>query len=158
MSPELDEALVRDFPHLYRDRHGDTRDTRMCDGFAAGDGWEPLIRRLAEKLEPIARESDLRAVQVKEKFGELRFYVRSADGARVLPVAISETVRTAINAAEEESRRTCEHCGAAGSYRNFKGWLMVLCEACNGREQATTINLRERDRRRHHRHPGQRQL
>ncbi|MGO9832841.1 MAG: hypothetical protein ACLP1X_01360, partial [Polyangiaceae bacterium] len=61
MHPDLDVALVRDFPHLYRDRCGDTRETRMCDGFP-GDGWEPIIRRLSEKLEPIARETGLRAV------------------------------------------------------------------------------------------------
>ncbi len=39
MRQDLDAALVRDFPNLYRDRHGDTRDTRMCDGFSCGDGW-----------------------------------------------------------------------------------------------------------------------
>jgi hypothetical protein len=115
MRPELDVALVRDFPRLYRDR--------MCDGFATGDGWEPLIRRLSEKLEPIARETGLHALQVKEKFGGLRFYV-SADG-----------VRAAIEAAEEESFQTCEHCGAAGSTREYGGgWLITLCDVCHERE------------------------
>jgi hypothetical protein len=144
MLPELDAALVRDFPHLYRDRHGDTRETRMCDGFP-GDGWEPIIRHLSEKLEPIARETGLRAVQVKEKFGELRFYVRGADGARVLPVAISKTVYAAISVAMEESSRTCEHCGAFGSIRKVEGWWATLCDACLERELARRV---ERKRRR----------
>jgi hypothetical protein len=143
MRPELDEALVRDFPHLYRDRHGDTRETRMCDGFP-GDGWEPLIRRLAEKLEPIARETGLHAVQVKEKFGELRFYVRGADGARVLPVAISKTVHAAISEAMEESSRTCEHCGAACSTQKVEGWWATLCAACLKRAQALRAERRRR--------------
>jgi hypothetical protein len=143
MHPELDAALVRDFPHLFRDRHGDTRETRMCDGFP-GDGWEPIIRRLSEKLEPIARETGLRAVQVKEKFGELRVYVRGADGARVLPVAISRTVRAAIGAAVEESGRTCEHCGAAGSTAKVGGWWLTLCEACRERELVRRAEQRRR--------------
>jgi len=143
MRPELDAALVRDFPHLYLDRHGDTRETRMCDGFP-GDGWEPLIRRLSEKLEPIARETGLRAVQVKEKFGDLRVYVRGADGARKLPAAISGAVRAAIRAAEEESSRTCEHCGAAGSTRKIEGWWATLCAACCEREQARRAERKRR--------------
>ena len=135
MHPELDATLVRDFPHLYRDRHGDTRDTRMCWGFP-GDGWEPLIRRMSAKLEPIARETGLYAVQVKEKFGELRVYVRGADDARKLPATISEAVHAAISAAMEESSRTCEHCGAAGSTTMVGGWCLTLCAECLDRVRA----------------------
>jgi hypothetical protein len=143
MRHELDAALTRDFPRLYRDRHGDTRETRMCDGFP-GDGWEPIIRRFSEKLEPIARETGLRAVQVKEKFGALRFYVRGADGARKLPVSVSKAVHAATIAAMDESSRTCEHCGAAGSTRKVEGWWATLCNACLEREQ---VRRAERKRR-----------
>jgi hypothetical protein len=138
MRSELDEAMVRDFPRLYRDRHGSALETCMCWGFP-GDGWEPLIRRLSEKLEPIARETDFRAMQVKEKFGALRFYVRGEGGARGLPSAISKTVRAMIDVAEDESRRTCEHCGAAGSTRNVEGWYLTLCTACRDRERARRV-------------------
>jgi hypothetical protein len=141
MRPELDAALVRDFPHLYRDRQGDTRETRMCDGFP-GDGWEPIIRHLSEKLEPIASETGLRAVQVKEKFGALRCYVRGAHGARKLPAAVSEAVYAAIGAAMEESSRTCAHCGAAGSTRKVEGWWLTLCDACLERARAQRAERR----------------
>jgi len=47
---ELDEALCKDFPLLYRDRNASMRSTCMCWGFP-GDGWEPIIRELSEKLE-----------------------------------------------------------------------------------------------------------
>ena len=50
MREELDQALCRDFPNLYGDRFGDMRNTAMCWGFP-GDGWEPIIRRLSEKIE-----------------------------------------------------------------------------------------------------------
>ena len=143
MRPELDTALVRDFPNLYRDRNGNTMETRMCDGFATGDGWEPLIRRLSEKLEPIACEMGLYAMQVKEKFGGLRFYAgRKERGPTKLPAAISKTVHDAISAAEEESFRTCEHCSAAGSTREYgRSWLTTLCDACHEREVARRAGI-----------------
>ncbi len=142
MRSDLDEALVRDFPHLYRDRHGDPRDTSMVYGFP-GDGWEPIIRRLSEKLEPIARETGMRAVQVKEKMGGLRFYVTGADGARVLP----DSVHAAIWASMEESSRTCEHCGAAGSTAKVGGWWLTLCTACLERARAQRAEQRRPEAR-----------
>ena len=39
MKQELDEALCRDFPNLFRDRHGNMMTTCMCWGFECGDGW-----------------------------------------------------------------------------------------------------------------------
>ena len=52
MRKDLDEALCRDFPLLFGDRKRPMDQTAMCWGFQCGDGWEPLIRRLSEKLEP----------------------------------------------------------------------------------------------------------
>jgi hypothetical protein len=142
MRPELDAALVKDFPGLFCERHGDTRETRMCDGFP-GDGWEPIIRRLSAKLEPIARETGLRAVQVKEKFGDLRVYVRGADGERVLPDAIAETVHAAIGAAIKEASRICQQCGAACPRRKARSWV-TLCDPCRERAEAQRAELRRR--------------
>lgn len=51
MKKELDEQLVKDFPNLYKDRHSSIMSSCMGWGFDCGDGWEPLIRRLSEKLE-----------------------------------------------------------------------------------------------------------
>ena len=53
MKQELDDKLVKDFPLLYGDRHGDMRKTCMVWGFSCSDGWEPLIRELSSKLEPM---------------------------------------------------------------------------------------------------------
>ena len=76
MTPELDKKLVEDFPLLYRDRYESPRKTALCWGFP-GDGWEPLIRKLSEKLEGYNRghpEECIVVTQVKEKFGSLRYY------------------------------------------------------------------------------------
>lgn len=122
MRDDLDEALVRDFPNLYRMRHGDMRDTCMCWGFP-GDGWEPLIRRLSEKLEAeILKQEDTSlfyADQVKEKFGGLRFYMSADTGA----------MDAAIREAEAEAWKTCECCGASGKPRPG-GWIKTLCDEC----------------------------
>jgi len=67
------------------------------------------------------------AVQVKEKFGGLRFYVQAA----------TDEHYNYISFAESMSYRTCEECGAPGK-RYTDGWHQTLCDihaAMNGREE-----------------------
>ena len=56
------------------------------------------------------------AHQVKEKFGELRFYYEGGD----------EYCSGALAMAEAISVKTCEVCGAPG-IRRGKGWIRTLC-------------------------------
>ncbi len=58
-----------------------------------------------------------RAVQVKEKYGTLRFYMSHCNDE------IDEAIRTA----EDKSETTCETCGSTGELRNT-GWLVTLCD------------------------------
>ncbi len=82
-------------------------------------GWHRLVVRLATSITnltpPDARPT---CVQVKEKFGELRFYL--ADEA-------PDEVVAAIDAAKEESRKTCQECGRPGRIREIESWLSTLC-------------------------------
>ncbi len=137
MRPELDEALVRDFPYLFRLRHHRDDGPRepISFGFTIEDGWEPLIRRLAERLEPIAATTDLRAVQVKEKSAALRFYVEHGS----LPAEVMAHVRATILAARDESERTCERCGAPSVLRGVS-YVQTLCSQC-----ADRVAMRERE-------------
>lgn len=52
----------------------------MSNGFACGDGWFLLLWELSEQIERYCQQypeaAELMAVQVKQKFGELRFYRR----------------------------------------------------------------------------------
>lgn len=57
------------------------------------------------------------AVQVKEKFGTLRFYTNAAD----------DYVHGLISMAESMSARTCEECGSPGE-TYYDGWHVTLCE------------------------------
>lgn len=144
MNQELDEALVRDFPNLFADRSGDIRQTCMVWGFECGSGWEPLIRELAEKLEPLCKayteqmtEDQMewygggpRASQIKEKYGTLRFYMTSE----------TDEMSKHIREAEEKSEITCETCGKPGTLRG-KYWLYVSCAEHAKDEDKTVIEV-----------------
>lgn len=56
MSPELDAALCKEFPKLYRDRNGDMRKTCMVWGFTCGDGWYSIVYLLSLRLEKLIEE------------------------------------------------------------------------------------------------------
>ena len=60
-----------------------------------------------------------RAVQVKEKFGGLRFYMTGG----------TDEIFDLIEKAEALSYKTCESCGAPGTQSNSK-WITTLCEDC----------------------------
>jgi len=125
MRADLDKKLVADFPMLYRDRYASMQQTAMCWGFDCGDGWEPLIRELSEKIEAYNNEhpdNPVVAAQVKEKFGGLRFYV---DGA-------IKKILDLIQEYEERSEKICEQCGKSGKLRD-KGWMRTLCDECHKR-------------------------
>lgn len=72
MNKKLDEQLCQSYPSLYRGRHNKTVPTLMGRGFECGDGWYTLIYVISELL--TKHDPGIYAVQVKEKFGGLRFY------------------------------------------------------------------------------------
>ena len=131
MDKTLDEKLVKTFPNLYKDRNGNMMETCMCWGFP-GDGWFQLIWDLSEKLEKMILEMKTqhpemkyspRAVQVKEKYGTLRFYMSSE----------TDEMSKAISVAEDISEKTCESCGKEGILFS-EGWCKVRCVDCVSKE------------------------
>lgn len=119
MSPDLEAKLFADFPNLYSQG--------LLDGcFRCDDGWEPLIRELSARLEPIVaaqpRDDDfhMAADQVKEKFGGLRFYMTCS----------TEEVEEIIREYEGRSYKTCEVCGAPGMVKGIRGgrWVKAVCQ------------------------------
>lgn len=124
MSPDLDAKLCADFPQLYSVRDGDTRGSVSHFGFETGDGWFRIIDALSARLEeiieglPAGERDEYYAVQVKEKFGGLRFYMNTE----------TEEMSRAIEEAEGRSVVTCEMCGRPGRPTGC-GWVKTLCEA-----------------------------
>ena len=65
-----------------------------------------------------------KASQVKEKFGELRFYMTNYD----------DEIDRFIEEAEDLSAITCEECGKSGTLRKINHWLYTRCDACFEKE------------------------
>lgn len=127
MKENLEKQLFNDFPLLY-DKDADIRNSCMCFGFECGDGWYDLIWDLSERLYPLVEkfgERELeeyefhpKATQVKEKFGELRFYM---DGC-------TDEMYDLITEYEEKSSKICEICGQSGEIDYKEKWLSARCE------------------------------
>jgi hypothetical protein len=120
MTPENAQRLFERFDHLYRGRHLPLTQNLMSDGFDCGDGWYDLLYELSAQLEAYCQEHPeagiLIAVQVKQKFGELRFYVNPHIPA----------VQRMINAVTEKSRQTCELTGQPGTKCSRQGYYRTL--------------------------------
>ena len=85
------------------------RDAKMM----VGKRWSKILDRLYD-----IKPRSVHVLQVKEKFGGLRFYIGSAD----------KEFFDAIDAAEEESYTICEECGQPGILREDLGWILTLCD------------------------------
>lgn len=76
---------------------------------------------LNKEPSPVKEIYQVVAVQVKEKFGGLRFYV---DGA-------SSEIYAMISFAENMSYHICEQCGTTTNVTTGgKGWISTLCDSC----------------------------
>lgn len=108
MTPELSKKLFDKYPKIFSDTN--------FFGFECGDGWYNLIDVLCQEL---GKDPSFKAVQVKEKFGGLRFYA----------IGASSKAFDFIDFAEKLSYRICEQCGCPGKVRSG-GWIRTLCEKC----------------------------
>jgi len=124
MKQELEDKLFDKYPNLYGDRHLPMAQSAMCWGIACGDGWYDILDRLSAKLEPMG----IKAMQVKEKFGGLRFYIYGDSKRDNIEEAYEY-----VQEAERESTKTCERCGEPGQLYGG-GWLITLCKTCAGKD------------------------
>jgi len=101
------------------------RESLIGFGFDHDDGWFDIIWRLSADLVKISRH--IKAVQVKEKFGGLRFYAG-------YPSKVSDVVNARIRQAEAEAVKTCEVCGDPGELCLAGYWYRTVCRkpACCG--------------------------
>lgn len=131
ITPEQDEAICKAFPKLYSVRH--TTNYGLRWGLEISQGWYDLIWRTSALLEacienmPQASQSDYHALQIKQKFTGLRFYMSS----------YTKEMEEIISVAEVEANHTCEVCGdGAGDYTYppmelapiWFGWRERLCK------------------------------
>ena len=113
--------LLGRYPKLYQGYNFPMTQTCMCWGFDCGDGWFKLIDQLSADITLLDEKDGTTtiAVQVKEKYGGLRFYIEGG----------SDAVYAAIDKAEILSETICEICGEPGTTRN-DGWVSTMCDKC----------------------------
>lgn len=106
--------------------HGNKGGWTLGRGFQCGDGWFQILLDLSQKLEQDLREMALagkplaafpRVLQVKEKFGGLRFHMDKQ----------TDQWLEWIKEAEAQAFKTCELCGQPGSLGVHHGWYRTLC-------------------------------
>jgi predicted nucleic acid-binding Zn ribbon protein len=113
------EKIFNDFPSLYKEKDLPPSETCMCWGLDVGNGWESLIRELSSKISEL--DPDCVAVQVKEKFGGLRFYTGPA----------TNEVFDLIQEYGRKSLKICENCGTDRKVKQVgTRWIYTRCPDC----------------------------
>lgn len=128
MTKELQDKLYEKYPKIFKQKDLPMNETAMCWGITCGDGWYWLIDKLCSNLQfnidhnaHTGKYPQVEAVQVKEKFGGLRFYVDTA----------SSEQHAVINFTESLSGSICENCGSIEDVSQTRtGWIQTLCKKC----------------------------
>lgn len=123
MSPENEKYMCETYPSLY-DMSKPPTQSLMCFGFP-DDGWFELLKELSDKI--VATGIAVKVIQVKEKFGTLRYYVDYTQGTSSDDY---HKIESLIRETEIKSGETCEFCGKPGQERS-DGWIKTLCDDCN---------------------------
>lgn len=93
---------------------------------AVGEGWQSLIDEADQVLRDIIG-GDYELLQIKEKFGGLRFYWMAPKGTS------QDKFRRAaekVHEIEDRSTSICEACGAPGEQFTVGSWVKTECPSC----------------------------
>ena len=122
MNQEFTDRLFEKYPELYAGKDLPLTQNLMSFGFECGDGWYQIINALSWGLTQLIKQgqTNLRAVQVKQKWGTLRYYINGS----------SKEANALIEMAEILSGVTCEACGSIKDVKPTKGWITYLCKNC----------------------------
>lgn len=124
MDKELQDKIFNDFPELYSDKDKSMLVTCMCWGIETENGWFNIIYNLSKEIEierlKLCEEYRklVKVVQVKEKYGTLRYYLNHE----------TDEMSFWIREVENKSEITCEICGEFGLNKEISGWYQVLCQ------------------------------
>ena len=129
MTPESQNELFAKYPKIFRQKDLPKNQTAMCWGIDTGDGWYNIIDTLCHQIQWHIKHNlnkgedpeavNVEAIQVKEKYGGLRFYYNGGN----------DFINGLVNMAEGMSEKTCEECAAPGTQNEF-GWISTLCTPC----------------------------
>jgi len=116
---ELEELLLDRYAPIFSGLHKRVWRDVPGSAFGCGDGWFQIIDCLCGEISHYTanpKVPPVSAVQVKEKFGTLRFRYRGGDAF----------VEGLVRMAEGVSEHVCELCGAPGG-RTAEGSISTFC-------------------------------
>lgn len=117
---------------------GDQKVPMMTSANNVGEGWHALLRTLEDQLNAI--DSNYELLQVKEKFGGLRYYAQT----HLVDNSAQLRFHELINKAESKSVQICEVCGKPGDIRaGTFGWLKTLCDEHQAERMAHDQKMKE---------------
>lgn len=151
MKEDLEKQLFHKHAVLFKDSNV---------ALEVGDGWYTLLDKLCEvltfkfncalkELENCKEDKMLdtyrailddeaerlpKVLQIKEKFGALRFYVIGASAEALIQIDFAEHLSSSV----------CEICGAIGQIAVNSGWMQSMCERCrNGLKDVKVSKVAE---------------
>ncbi len=127
MDKKLENKLYEKYPKLFRQKDLSIQESCLCWGLECGAGWYWLIDGLCNCIQSYIdanKKEQVEIVQLKEKFGSMRFYVNGAD----------DLIHGMIWLAESMSYTICESCGSTSDIiHTEEGWIKTICKNCNKR-------------------------
>jgi len=120
MTRELEEKLFEKYPKIFSGKDEPIIQNLMPFGFECGDGWFWLIDTMCDHIQSYIDLNGLdqiKALQVKEKYGTLRFYYSYGN----------EKIDGIVSHTEWLSGHTCEYCGSTKDVGITTGWNVVMC-------------------------------
>lgn len=91
-------------------------------GIDVHKGWRPLVEPIIERIQELNEQgSAIEILQIKEKFGDLEFYVQNA----------TQEICDMIKTAQKQAGHICEQCGKpAEKVVSTDRWCYTLCPDC----------------------------
>ena len=113
MNVDLQTSLFEKYPKIFRQKDLSPQETCMCWGIACGDGWHDLIDGLCHCIQHYIDWKgvpQVEAVQVKSKFGGLRFYIDGGDEYVSGMIRLAEHMSYTIKENTEwEKKKACQN-------------------------------------------------
>lgn len=123
------EELIKKYPKIFEDYEGNPGG---CNWYGVPDGWLSIIDKLCGCIQKYVNNTirytkdgsvkpeQVTCVQMKEKFGGLRFYTNGHN----------DEVEGMIRMAEYMCNNTCQDCGSEQDLGQTSGWISTLCRNC----------------------------
>lgn len=123
------EELIDKYPKIFQDYDGNPG---RCNWLDLPTGWIGVVDKLCGSIQSYIDNTvrytkegpkgpeQINCVQMKEKFGGLRFYTNGHD----------DEIDGMITMAEYMCSNTCQTCGSEQDLGVTSGWISVLCRTC----------------------------